>query len=115
LLSKVAHIYPIFETPAPVAGEKYIEATYAGHGQYDDVNRPFLDFYKNVVQEGKRVGRFVQDDHTGMGIIRKPGVPTPPPTDFGHFHASFDEFWFILEGHLDFLIEGEPLIHARAG
>jgi mannose-6-phosphate isomerase-like protein (cupin superfamily) len=28
---------------------------------------------------------------------------------------AFDEFWFILEGHLDFLIEGEPLIHARAG
>jgi mannose-6-phosphate isomerase-like protein (cupin superfamily) len=108
-------IYPISETPTPIAGVKYVEAMYTGRGVYDKVNRPFLDFYKEVVQGGKSPGRFVEDDHTGMGIIRGPGVPTPATTDFGHFHESFAEFWFILEGHLDFLIEGEPLIHGSEG
>jgi mannose-6-phosphate isomerase-like protein (cupin superfamily) len=107
-------IYPISETPQLVPGVKYVEATYTGHGEYDAINHPFLDFYKDVVH-GKHSGRFVQDDHTGMGVIRGPGVLTPPPKNFGHFHESFDEFWFILEGHLDFLIEGEPLIHAAQG
>lgn len=110
-----APIYPASEAPTPIAGVTYVKATYTGKGSYDAVNRPYLNFYKDVVPYGKTTRRFVEDDHTGFGIIRGPAVPTPPSTDFGHFHESFDEFWFVLEGTLDILIEGEPLIHAHEG
>lgn len=110
-----APIYPVAETPTPIPGVKYVKATYTGKGSYDAINRPYLDFYKDIAPYGKTTRRFVEDDHTGFGLIRGSAVPTPPPTDFGHFHESFDEFWFILEGTLDILIEGEPLIHAHEG
>ncbi len=48
-------------------------------------------------------------------MIRAPGVPTPPPDNFGHFHENFAEFWVVMEGRLEFLIEGEPLIGADVG
>jgi mannose-6-phosphate isomerase-like protein (cupin superfamily) len=110
-----APIYPAAETPTPIPGVAYVKATYTGKGSYDAVNRPYLDFYKDVAPHGATTRRFVEDDHTGFGLIRGPAVQTPPPTDFGHFHESFDEFWFVLEGTLDVLIEGEPLIHAHEG
>ena len=43
------------------------------------------------------------------------GVPTPPATNLGHFHIDNDEFWFILEGRCDYLIEKVGLITADAG
>ena len=94
--------YPISETPTPVKGVKYIQATYSGHGTYAKDQLPYLDFFK-AVSEGQAGGN------------RGPGVPTPPPTEWGHFHSNWGEFWFIAEGTLDFLIEGEPLIHAQQG
>jgi hypothetical protein len=43
------------------------------------------------------------------------GVPTPPDTNRGHFHVGTDEFWFVPEGKIDYLIEGVGLITANAG
>jgi mannose-6-phosphate isomerase-like protein (cupin superfamily) len=108
--------YPISETPTPVPGFKYIRATYSGHGEYEGVNRPFIDFEKEVVQEGKRTNVWIRDDHTYVTILRSPkGVPTPPPTSWGHMHANFAEFWLIIEGRQEFLIEGEKLISVEDG
>ena len=45
--------------------------------------------------------------------IADPGVPTPPDTNLGHFHIDNDEFWFILEGRCDYLIEKVGLHHRR--
>ena len=109
--------YPTTETPTPISGWKYVQATYSGKGKYDDVNKPYLDFWKAIVAEGGTVkGSFiVKDDHTGFGIIRGAAVPVPPPTDWGHFHENWAEIWFIVEGTQDALIEGEPLVHASQG
>jgi hypothetical protein len=107
--------YPATETPIPVKGWKFVDTIYTGRGKYDEINKPYLDFEKVVVQGGAKGGGFVRDDHTWANVIRAPGVPTPPPSSWGHFHENFDEFWVVMEGQLEFLIEGEPLIRAEVG
>lgn len=107
--------YPVSETPEPAKGIKFIKAIYTGRGQYDDVNRPYVDFEKDIVAAGGKGGGVVKDDHTWANIIRTRAIATPPATDFGHFHENFAEFWVVLEGKEDFLIEGVPLITADVG
>ena len=109
--------YPISEKPAPYPGIEYERATYtATPGKYDKVNRPNIDFETQVVQNGEKIGVWVQDDHTAANILRSQhGVPTPPSTSWGHFHENFPEFWFILDGTQEFLVEGEPLVTAVQG
>ena len=107
--------YPVSETPEPAKGMKFIQAVYSGRGKYDDANKPFIDFEKDIVAAGGKGGGAVKDDHTWANIIRSQAVPTPPPTDFGHFHENFAEFWLVMEGQEQFLIEGEPLITAEVG
>ena len=107
--------YPASETPEPTKGIKFIQAVYSGRGKYDDVNKPYVDFEKDIVAVNGKGGGVVKDDHTWANIIRTKGVPTPAPTDFGHFHENFAEFWVVMEGQEQFLIEGEPLITADFG
>ncbi len=108
--------YPITETPTPVPGFKYIQATYTGHGNYDNINHPFIDFDKDIVQDGKKNGVWIRDDHTYVTILRsQKGVPTPPDTEWGHMHANFPEFWLIVEGQQQFLVEGEKLVNVSDG
>ena len=108
--------YPITETPTPVPGFKYIQATYTGHGDYDAINHPFIDFEKDIVTDGKRTGVWIRDDHTYVTILRsQKGVPTPPDTEWGHMHANFPEFWLIVEGTQQFLVEGEKLVTVKDG
>jgi mannose-6-phosphate isomerase-like protein (cupin superfamily) len=108
--------YPISETPTPVKGVKYIQATYTGHGEYDKINHPYIDFDKQIVEGGEKIGVWVRDDHTYVTILRSQhGVPTPPPTQWGHFHENFPEFWYIMEGTQQFLVEGEPLVTVSEG
>ncbi len=107
--------YPISETPDAVLGTKFIQAVYSGRGKYDDINKPYVDFEKDIVGAGGKGGGVVKDDHTWANIIRSQGIPTPPSNDFGHFHENFAEFWVVLEGKEDFLIEGVPLITADVG
>jgi len=108
-------LYPINETPPPLAGKKYLKVGYTGRGSYDEVNKPYLDFSKDVVNASGRGGPFAKDDHTFANIIRGQGQPSPPPTDLGHFHVGYSEFWFVLEGKIDFLIEGVPFFTADQG
>jgi len=113
--ARATPLYPLTETPTPLAGRKYVKVSYTGHGNYDDVNKPFLDFAKDVAAAGGRGGPFAKDDKTWVNIIRGPGQPAPPPTNFGHFHVDFSEFWFVLEGRIDYLIEGQQLFTAEPG
>jgi mannose-6-phosphate isomerase-like protein (cupin superfamily) len=109
-----APIYPIAETPDPARDVQYIHATFNGHGSYDAVNKPALDFEKDVVQGGAAPPRtFLKDDRLGVEIFR--GSPAPPPTALGHYRANYPGLWFVLEGQETFLIEGEKLITADAG
>jgi mannose-6-phosphate isomerase-like protein (cupin superfamily) len=113
--ARATPLYPLSETPTPVAGKKYVKIGYTGHGDYDDVNKPYLDFEKDIVGANGRGGAFAKDDKTWVNIIRGPGQPVPPVTNWGHFHVDFSEFWFILEGHIDYLIEGQKLFTAEQG
>ena len=47
--------------------------------------------------------------------IRGKGTPTPPPSNLGHFHFGYDEFWFVMEGNIDYQIEGVPVFTAGPG
>jgi mannose-6-phosphate isomerase-like protein (cupin superfamily) len=108
--------YPITETPTPVPGIKYVKAVYTGHGDYDAINHPYIDFEKQIVEGGQKIGVWVRDDHTYVTILRSAkGVPTPPPTSWGHFHENFPEFWLIVEGQQQFLVEGEKLVTVGDG
>jgi mannose-6-phosphate isomerase-like protein (cupin superfamily) len=113
--ARATPLYPLAETPAPLAGKKYVKVSFTGHGEYDAINKPYLDFEKDIVTAGGRGGPFVKDDKTWVNIIRGPGQPAPPPTNLGHFHVDFSEFWFVLEGRVDYLIEGQPLFTAEQG
>ncbi|HWY62379.1 MAG TPA: hypothetical protein VNW15_10810 [Rhizomicrobium sp.] len=107
--------YPISETPTPVKGWKFIKASITDIGGYDADNKPFLDFNKDVVATNGKSSNFVYDGHTSAHVIRGPGVETPPPTEFGHFHENMVEFWCVLEGKLDVLVSGEKLVTGDVG
>jgi mannose-6-phosphate isomerase-like protein (cupin superfamily) len=107
--------YPVTETPVPVPGIAFNKASYSGGGKYDELNRPYVDFEKDIAAANRKSGPFVKDDHTWANVIRSPGIATPPDNNFGHFHENFAEFWIVLEGQLDFLIQGVPLIKAGFG
>jgi mannose-6-phosphate isomerase-like protein (cupin superfamily) len=111
--------------PPPLAGQHYVKVSYppklasGGRDVYTEANQPYLDFFKDVV--GKYPSGpgpkplFVGDHDNQADIIRGMGVPTPPESNKGHFHVGNDEFWFILEGKIDYLIEGVGLITADQG
>jgi len=107
--------YPASETPDAAKGMKFIRADYTGRGQYEGVNKPYIDFEGDIVAKNGKGGGAVKDDHTWANIIRTPGVPTPSSDNFGHFHENFAEFWLVMEGKEEFLIEGVPLISADFG
>lgn len=107
--------YPITETPTPVKGWTFIKSRITDTGSYDEFNKPSLDFEKDVVKANAGSSDFVWDGHTAAHIIRGKGVPTPPETELGHFHENMVELWIVLEGQLDFLIEGEPLVTGTVG
>jgi mannose-6-phosphate isomerase-like protein (cupin superfamily) len=101
--------------PKPIDGIQFAKITFSGRGAYSDQNRPYLDFETQIVKGGQRAGAFVTDDRGFANIIRGRGAPPPPETDKGHFHLDYAEFWFILEGQIDYLIEGLPFFSAQQG
>jgi quercetin dioxygenase-like cupin family protein len=108
-------LYPLDVKPVPVPGKQFVEVTMPGRGQYDEVNRPYLDFPTDVVRGGRRPGFFVRDDHVMAVAIRGKGAPPPPETDRGHMHLDYGELWLMLEGKTDYLIEGVPFFTAEEG
>jgi oxalate decarboxylase/phosphoglucose isomerase-like protein (cupin superfamily) len=119
-----AGIHPVYAegTPKPVdpPGSRYQKiSTTTRPDPYDDINRPYVDFFKDVVAadpvKGPAQSRVVSDEANLVNIIRGKGVPTPPASNRGHFHAGDDEFWFILEGKCDYLIEDVGLLTADMG
>jgi mannose-6-phosphate isomerase-like protein (cupin superfamily) len=109
------------EAPPKGAGNlAYQKVTYPSvPGKYDAENRVMVDFFRDVVaahpNESPKQHYFVTDGDTMADILRQPGKPTPPATNRGHFHIGFDEFWIVLEGRVEYLIEGESLFSATPG
>jgi mannose-6-phosphate isomerase-like protein (cupin superfamily) len=107
--------YPEDETPTPVKAWRYIKTRITDQGSYDDGNKPYLDFLKDVVAVNGKSSNFVYDGHTSGHVIRGPGVELPPATSLGHFHENMVEFWCVIEGRLDVKISGEPLVTGDVG
>jgi mannose-6-phosphate isomerase-like protein (cupin superfamily) len=108
-------LYPADGKPQPMDGVQYVPVRFTGRGAYTEQNRPFLDFIGGVVNGTQRAGAFVTDDRGFANVIRGRGTPRPPDTNKGHFHLDYAEFWFILEGQIDYLIEGVPFFSSQQG
>jgi mannose-6-phosphate isomerase-like protein (cupin superfamily) len=106
--------YPVSETPTPVKGYKYEKVSLPSAPGTYGTTKPFIDYQKEVIEGGGRATN-IRDGETAANINRAPGAPTPPPTQWGHFHDGTSEFWFMLDGNAEFLIEGVPLVKAEQG
>jgi mannose-6-phosphate isomerase-like protein (cupin superfamily) len=118
------NILPVYagDQPKPddKAGSHYMKvSTPTQPDKYTGDNRPYRDFFKEVVAADPVANpkdHLVMADEANMAnIIRGKGFPTPPPSNRGHFHIGHDEFWFILEGKCDYLIEEKGLFKADTG
>lgn len=113
--TRATPFYPLAETPAPVKGAQYVRVAFAGGpGSYGSA-RPYLDFDKAAADGSLKTGGFVRDGETAANIVRGPAVPRPPDSDPGHYHDGTSEFWYVMEGEVDFLIEGVPFFAAAPG
>jgi mannose-6-phosphate isomerase-like protein (cupin superfamily) len=106
-------MYPA-ETPVPIPGTEFVKVRISGKASYNDKVRPFLDFNGGIAA-GKRVaGPFVSDARGFANVIR--GLPQEDnPKDKGHFHEASAEFWFILEGTINYKIGDLPIFDATQG
>jgi mannose-6-phosphate isomerase-like protein (cupin superfamily) len=107
-------MYPADETPVPQPGTEFVKVRISGKANYTDTVRPFLDF-NTLVSAGRSGSRaFVSDPRAFANIIR--GMPQADnPKDKGHFHAVSAEFWFILEGTIEYKIANLPIFNATQG
>jgi len=121
MIANANTMYPIDETPAPAPGVKYVRTRVANiKGKYDKANVPFIDY--NQVTAGhptpkENPNQFINDPHGIANIIRGDPKKQPPAReeDKGHFHVTGPEFWFILEGQMEFKIGSVPTFVADQG
>ena len=113
--------YPIDETPVPIPGQKYIKTTIADiKGSYDDANVPYIDYNATIGGHPvpkKNQNQFINDSHGIANIIRGDPKKQPPARDVdkGHLHETGPEFWFILEGQMEYKIGSVPTFVADQG
>lgn len=106
-------MYPLDEQPPATPGFNFVKVRISGKGKYDAANKPYIDF-SQVVSGAEKQRRFIADDRAVANIIR--GNPqNPKDVDKGHFHEVSSEFWFILEGQIEYKIESQPIIIADQG
>ena len=119
-----ATAYPVDENPNPPqapAGYVAVKALIGrGPEAYADGVKPYLDFQKEYVHAEKpRPGGgpfYVTNARGFVAVNRSQGVPPAEPTNLGHFHLGLNEFWMVMEGEVDFQLEGIPdLIRAYDG
>jgi mannose-6-phosphate isomerase-like protein (cupin superfamily) len=113
-VTRARKLYPLDETPTPLAGFDYIPTrVMGGRGTLDEQNRPVVDFNKVVAGE-ERAGAFVSDDRSFANIIIG-NYQAPQPGNKGHYHEEGSEFWLIMLGKVRYKIEGLPEFEAEPG
>lgn len=114
-------MYPIDETPPPTPSVEYIKARVANiKGKYDKANVPFIDYSQVIAGHPtpkENPTQFINDPHGIANIIRGDPNKQPPAReqDKGHLHVTGPEFWFILEGQMEFKIGSVPAFIADQG
>jgi quercetin dioxygenase-like cupin family protein len=107
-------MYPADESPTPVHGMDFVKVRISGKKEYDARNKPFLDFNGLIAAGKSPAGAFVYDDRAFANVIRgNPQVDNPK--DKGHFHEMSGEFWFVLEGQIEYKIDSLPIFLADQG
>jgi mannose-6-phosphate isomerase-like protein (cupin superfamily) len=113
-VARARKLYPLEETPAPLAGFEYVKTRVdGGRGVLDAQNRQGVDFNK-VVSGEERGGAFVTDDRSFANIIMGRYQP-PQPGNKGHYHEEGGEFWLVMLGHIRYKIEGLDQFEAEEG
>jgi mannose-6-phosphate isomerase-like protein (cupin superfamily) len=113
-VSRARKLYPLDETPAPLAGFDYIPTRVTGgRGTLDAQNRPVVDFAE-VVAGKERGGSFVVDARSFANIILG-DYQRPQPGNRGHYHEEGSEFWLIMLGKIRYNIEGLAEFEAEPG
>ncbi len=109
-------MYPAADKPPVLDGYTFLKTTVGSKGVYDQGNKPYIDFWKEIVPSAKGA-RFIADDRAVSNIIIGDPKKLPPAkeTDKGHFHAECAEFWFILQGQMDYRLEGAGDVVAQQG
>jgi mannose-6-phosphate isomerase-like protein (cupin superfamily) len=109
----MAPIYADSETPTPIAGQEFVRVAYAAPATPPklDPAQIYINFDKDVVQGGRTAGRWLK----AGSFIRGASIPTPPRDDLGHWHTETSEFYFIMEGQLDYQLEGQKPFIATQG
>jgi mannose-6-phosphate isomerase-like protein (cupin superfamily) len=106
-------MYPADEQPPSTPGFNFVKVRISGKGKYDQGNKPYIDF-SQVVSGTEKQRRFIADDRAVANIIR--GNPEhPSDANKGHFHEVSSEFWFILEGQIEYKIGSLPIFVADQG
>lgn len=109
-------LFPADVTPIARPGVTYVKVR--GTGDPDPTtatNAPFADFLKEAATDRPIHRPFVRDDHNAVNILRGKGEPVAPPSNKGHFHVGYTEFWYIAEGKMDYQIEGVGFFTADQG
>jgi mannose-6-phosphate isomerase-like protein (cupin superfamily) len=113
-VTRARKLYPLDETPAPLAGFDYVPTRVTGgRGRLGERERPVVDFNKVAAGE-ERGGPFVSDDRAFANIIIG-NYQRPKPADKGHFHEEGSEFWLIMLGKVRYKIEGLEEFEAEPG
>jgi mannose-6-phosphate isomerase-like protein (cupin superfamily) len=113
-VTRARKLYPMDETPVPMAGYDYIPTRVTGgRGTYAQNQRMVLDF-NDVVAGKAQGGAFVSDDRAFANIIMG-NYQAPQPGNKGHFHEEGSEFWLIMLGKVRYKLEGLPEFEADQG
>lgn len=109
-------MYPIDEKPPALDGFNFVKVRISGKGKYDQGNKPYIDF-NQVVGGTEKQRRFIADDRAVANIIIGDPKTQRPASDAdkGHFHEESSEFWFILEGQMEYKIGSLPIFIADQG
>jgi mannose-6-phosphate isomerase-like protein (cupin superfamily) len=106
-------VYAAEETPTPIPGYEFVRVGFTGPATPPPLNpeQITLHFDRDVVGGKRPAGRFLK----AGSLIRGAAIPTPPADDEGHWHVETSEFYFIMEGQLDYLVEGQQIFTAVQG
>ena len=105
-------VYVAEETPTPIPGYEYVRIAYNAPAPAPlNPDQIYLNFDRDVVGGKRPAGRFLK----AGSLIRGAAIPTPPADDQGHWHVETNEFYFIMEGKLNYLLEGQEIFTAEQG
>ena len=107
-------IYAQGQTPPSTLGKKYVRVGYYSLPASYDGKKPYIDYQKDMGAQNVSRANLVQDDFVSASLTRSMPGSRPPDSDKRHFHFN-SAFAFILEGEMNYQIEGERDFTAGQG